>query len=217
MGRSALLALITASTVVGCNLLGGPDYRIEEDFYGVGGKEPASDGVTVPSASGSGGTATSGGETLAASSNAASTVASSGTGSSCEPSVCQMQDLPGDCYFASCQGATCEVSLVSAKGTKCATNGGKLCDDTGTCVGCLGTSDCSDLPNTMCVGGFCQKEACANGIQDGKETGVDCGGPTCARCGNGAGCLLPSDCQTNLWLASVLVCSPCSLKLDKTP
>ncbi len=160
-------------------------------------------------ASGSGGSTTSGLDAVAASSSA--------SGGPCDPNACAQKDLPGDCYFSMCQGAMCEVSLVASKGTACATNGGKLCDGNGNCLGCLSTSDCSDQPNTTCVAGFCQKDGCANGTMDGQETGVDCGGPTCAKCANGGGCDAPCDCQSNFCLATTSTCSPCAVKFENVP
>ena len=45
------------------------------------------------------------------------------------------------------------------------------------------------------TGGSGGSTPCTDGAQDGDETGVDCGGPTCgAPCGLGQGCLSGSDC-----------------------
>ena len=38
------------------------------------------------------------------------------------------------------------------------------------------------------------KPACADGVQDGQETDVDCGGPSCRKCVGGKQCGSPSDC-----------------------
>src|SRR5262249_2783284 len=35
---------------------------------------------------------------------------------------------------------------------------------------------------------------CSDGVKNGHETGVDCGGGTCNRCPSGAGCVNGSDC-----------------------
>jgi hypothetical protein len=43
------------------------------------------------------------------------------------------------------------------------------------------------------MAGQCQP-SCSNGIQDGNETGVDCGGGTCPACALGGGCLQNTDC-----------------------
>jgi hypothetical protein len=37
---------------------------------------------------------------------------------------------------------------------------------------------------------------CANGVQDGSETGIDCGGPSCPACATGAPCSINSDCRS---------------------
>jgi hypothetical protein len=38
--------------------------------------------------------------------------------------------------------------------------------------------------------------SCSDGIRNGNETGVDCGGPTCGSCTPGATCELPTDCDS---------------------
>ncbi len=44
--------------------------------------------------------------------------------------------------------------------------------------------------------------SCTDGVEDGSETGIDCGGPQClARCPTGGGCTTGSDCQS-------MVCDP---------
>ncbi len=43
---------------------------------------------------------------------------------------------------------------------------------------------------------------CNNGIKDGTETDVDCGG-SCAKCANGKACLVASDCQSNLCIDGI--------------
>lgn len=37
---------------------------------------------------------------------------------------------------------------------------------------------------------------CMDGIENGAETGVDCGGPLCGKCGIGKGCKAPRDCSS---------------------
>ncbi len=48
--------------------------------------------------------------------------------------------------------------------------------------------------------------ACGDGVRNGLETGVDCGGGQCASCGNGQGCAANSDCQTGLCIDAL--CRP---------
>jgi hypothetical protein len=59
-------------------------------------------------------------------------------------------------------------------------------------------------PNgTACPGGTCQggrcipAPTCSDGIKNGNETGVDCGG-SCPRCSNGQGCASRNDCASAL-------------------
>ena len=48
-----------------------------------------------------------------------------------------------------------------------------------------------------CVINRRQCTSCFNGLRDGTETDVDCGGPTCDhRCGIGLHCIYATDCRT---------------------
>jgi hypothetical protein len=38
--------------------------------------------------------------------------------------------------------------------------------------------------------------SCTDGMQNGNETGTDCGGPDCAKCPNGMGCTSANDCES---------------------
>ncbi len=48
---------------------------------------------------------------------------------------------------------------------------------------------------------------CNNGVRDGNETDVDCGGPMCAPCMDGQSCLLDRDCQSDLCTQGVCGCT----------
>ena len=43
---------------------------------------------------------------------------------------------------------------------------------------------------------------CNNGVEDGEETDVDCGGRVCRRCGLGASCSLDTDCASGFCTAA---------------
>ena len=43
---------------------------------------------------------------------------------------------------------------------------------------------------------------CADGVRNGEETDVDCGGRVCARCALGASCGEPQDCESSNCTAS---------------
>jgi hypothetical protein len=61
---------------------------------------------------------------------------------------------------------------------------------------CLINNDCV---TNMCTGGICQAGAsCNDGIRNGQETDVDCGGPVCQPCADGRLCQLNRDCSSNM-------------------
>jgi hypothetical protein len=49
---------------------------------------------------------------------------------------------------------------------------------------------------------------CSDGIKNGSETGVDCGGPDCPRCPTGQGCASRSDCASAVCTAGT--CGTCT-------
>lgn len=50
---------------------------------------------------------------------------------------------------------------------------------------------------------------CANGVRDGDETDVDCGG-ACATCTDGAGCAIGDDCESGVCASAVCQAPTCS-------
>lgn len=75
--------------------------------------------------------------------------------------------------------------------------GGPDCHGCGIGKNCTLQSDCSA---GQCLGGSCQEPGCANNVQDGDETGIDCGG-SCKGCSDGGPCNAGTDCLSN-------VCNP---------
>lgn len=85
-------------------------------------------------------------------------------------------ECPGEdtqCRGRTCQNGRCGISSFQA-GLHCSEEGGEVCDGMGNCV--LGT--------------------CVDGVHSGSETAVDCGGPDCDPCDDGAACLVPRDCTS---------------------
>jgi hypothetical protein len=69
----------------------------------------------------------------------------------------------------------------------------------GSCGGCSVGSGCrvnSDCIRSVCAGGACSNDHCADRVQDATETDVDCGGPMCVPCAAGQTCSLGSDCES---------------------
>ena len=116
-------------------------------------------------------------------------------GDYCEAGVCVPQKLGGEtcsgvdeCASGFCADAVCcDTACVGS----CA-----ACDVVvGSCTAIAAGSD----PQDECAGadscngsGFC---ACTDGLVNGDETDVDCGGGTCSACPDGAGCIIDDDCE----------------------
>ena len=46
--------------------------------------------------------------------------------------------------------------------------------------------------------GTCQDpHSCSDGVKNGQETDIDCGGPNCRRCPDGEACFINNDCESN--------------------
>ena len=96
-----------------------------------------------------------------------------------------------DCGGLQC-GATCKVDQKCTKNTDCVTN---LCES-GVCAAkkCSSNADCilsggtCDATTQMCV-------SCADGIMNGDETDVDCGGSCSNACEAGKKCKVDKDCK----------------------
>src|SRR5690606_8786548 len=57
----------------------------------------------------------------------------------------------------------------------------------------------ADCQSRVCGdGGTCAAPSCNDGVQNGGETGPDCGGPCFQNCGTGVGCALGNDCQSGV-------------------
>ena len=81
---------------------------------------------------------------------------------------------------------------------------------------CAGLSCTAPAPG---IPGFCQppqQPTCTDGIFDGSETDVDCGGPTCAPCSLGRGCKVPTDCAGGVSCVAG-ICQPPACQPKGTP
>ncbi|MBK9261463.1 MAG: hypothetical protein IPM54_16860 [Polyangiaceae bacterium] len=107
------------------------------------------------------------------------------------------------CETMACMNGACISGFVQA-GLQC--NNDQVCDGLGSCVDCVKNSDCSGS-NASCVDNKCA--SCSDGIQNGNETGVDCGGSKCAPCA-GIPCAVGSDCPTNNCVDGVCCDTSCN-------
>ncbi|MBK9260855.1 MAG: hypothetical protein IPM54_13675 [Polyangiaceae bacterium] len=102
-----------------------------------------------------------------------------------------VQDDGKDCTQDLCaMGAP--LHPFEAQGMPCSELGGHVCNDSGTCVECNEGADCM---SGVCQDNSCYAAECGNGIKDGIETDVDCGG-SCGRCSDGKACMIDSDCMS---------------------
>ena len=84
--------------------------------------------------------------------------------------------------LANCAGACLDVSL-----------------DAANCGAC--NHACSSLQS--CIAGSCVDPTCSDGLKNGAETDVDCGGGTCSACANGNQCLIGTDCLSGSCIGNV--------------
>jgi len=144
--------------------------------------------------------------------------------------------LDTDCVKGVCQNFKC-VSTFQPAGTACGKGMTQSCDANGQCT-CASDMQCA--PPDTCGGGNpgtpgvcgCTKTTCAaqsktcgavsdacggmlscnDGMKDGTETDVDCGGgTTCAiKCAQGKKCAANSDCTSNFCVDGVCCNSACA-------
>jgi hypothetical protein len=104
--------------------------------------------------------------------------------------------MPSDCGVdTTCQTRLCEAGTCGVQnaelGTECADDGGVICDGRGACVAA----------------------SCSDGIRDGDETDVDCGG-SCGACGIGGECIFPDDCVSQTCDAGICIACPNDVPCD---
>jgi hypothetical protein len=56
----------------------------------------------------------------------------------------------------------------------------------------------NECPSGVCFGGSCQEATSSDGVRDGDETDVDCGGSSPNKCENGKGCVDGDDCKSRI-------------------
>lgn len=130
----------------------------------------------------------------------------------CPPELpnCTICSDPGDCPAATqchswaCVDALCTPVNAVAR-TTCAQG---VCSNTSPseCVQCVEDEDCPGQPGAHCGLGQCFR--CDDGIQNGREHGIDCGGP-CKDC-LGKFCASPDECISGFCADGRCCTSPCT-------
>ncbi len=165
---------------------------------GTGGTNTGA-GTTTQS---TGGTSNPGGGGTTSTGGAGGTGGGTGGSGGCSgPSDCT--DPGVDCKVATCMADTCGVG-DAPDDTTCSTG---FCFS-GDCVECTKSSECTGNKECNQASHTCVSPACNDGTQNGAETDVDCGGPTCAPCGPNKSCLLGTDCAGGQCAGLPLKCTP---------
>ena len=136
-------------------------------------------------------------------------------GQSCVGRQCAdglMCKVGADCQSRSCVMGQCATAICS-DGVKNGNEtdidcGGPTCGRCDTGKSCAGGNDCV---NGKCNGTppTCAMPDCSDGLKNGSETDVDCGG-MCKPCGNNKGCLVGADCTSGRCAAGQCVSAACS-------
>lgn len=119
-------------------------------------------------------------------------------------------NVPADCQSKDCVGNAC----LPATNTDGIQNEGETAIDCGgpnapPCADGLGCAIGSDCIDKVCdaVKKTCTAASCSDGVQNGAETAIDCGGGTCAACADGMVCAVGSDCKSGVCAGT---CQPAS-------
>jgi streptogramin lyase len=83
---------------------------------------------------------------------------------------------------------------------------------------CRSASECQSkicsAPGGDAGASTCQAATCTDDVENGNETAVDCGGPTCPHCADGLSCTAASDCQSGFCTPST---APVGASTCQTP
>lgn len=123
----------------------------------------------------------------------------------------------GDCLSGVCIGTICRTPTCS-DGVK---NGDETDMDCGGSCSAIGLK-CTDykmcIVNNDCYSGVCTiiggvykcaPATCDDGVKNGTETDLDCGGLACSGCADGKNCYIDSDCTSSVCMAGICQIPAC--------
>jgi hypothetical protein len=131
------------------------------------------------------------------------------------PSCLMPSDCPTmntGCTTVQCVNSCCYEQFTSI-GTACTDNGGVVCNNQGQCVECVNGTMCLLSGSCDLATWSCSSPDCTDGMMNGTETDVDCGGMACPGCTTGMACLTGSDCLGGVCDANSM-CQPCGGDAD---
>ncbi len=112
----------------------------------------------------------------------------------CDSSVCSKDPTTG--AYTTCAAPSCTDGVMNGLETYTDCGGG--CKGCAPGQTCKVRTDCDlTVTNIDCINGICAVPQCNDGVMDGSETDVDCGG-TCAKCANSLKCVSATDCTSSV-------------------
>ncbi len=141
-------------------------------------------------------------------------------GGSCDPkcAAARLCAVNADCQSGSCNAmgrcASDQCSDGRLNGNETGVDcGGSCATKCGVGQGCTSGADCVHpqmlvgQPGYCSVTSFvCTASSCGDGVQDGDETGLDCGGSCTTKCPLGPGCNVNADCVSGICNATTHLC-----------
>ncbi len=112
-----------------------------------------------------------------------------------------------------CGGGACPACAVGGSCSSGADCDSGACDGGGICVACNVDLDCKDATKVCSAHACVQGPTCGDGIKNGAESDVDCGGPMCVACSIGAACGSGSDCASGA-CGGAASCVACNVDAD---
>jgi hypothetical protein len=139
------------------------------------------------------------------------------TGVDCGGSCAPCPEMQACRSSADCRSQNCVEGVCGATCFDGIRNGGESDVDCGAscravqqhcAIGkhCLSSGDCQSL---SCVAGTCVASCTMDGIKNGDETDIDCGG-SCAPCATGKHCSTGADCSSRVCSAGLCMARSCS-------
>jgi hypothetical protein len=115
--------------------------------------------------------------------------------------------ISSTCVLGICVDPSCTDGMRSDVGKTDVDCGGPNCAPCHSGQGCALGSDCA---SGLCginsgASGLCDPGDCSDGVKDGAETDVDCGGGGCAPCAVAKGCGGDSDCISQTCRSNICV------------
>ncbi|AKT43044.1 uncharacterized protein CMC5_072710 [Chondromyces crocatus] len=126
--------------------------------------------------------------------------------------------VPSDCASRRCQGgscvpASCGNGVLDGDETDIDCGGGSATTGSNpACPPCTETRVCAvgaDCASLSCINNRCMNPTCSDGVKNGQETDIDCGG-TCGACDPGAACLVGGDCKEQVCVNDVCLVASCN-------